>query len=73
MQENYLQCLVDGKINFGNIYIVGEVRRMDSKDFKKIIEEKLKTTSKKALSVYSYKQRQSRPRVKKDITKNTGE
>lgn len=46
---------------------------MDSKDFKKIIEEKLRTTSKKALSVYSYKQRQSRPRVKKDITRNTGE
>lgn len=73
MQENYLQCLVDGKINFGNIYIAGEVRKMDSKDFKKIIEEKLRTTSKKALSVYSYKQRQSRPRVKKDITRNTGE
>jgi len=43
---------------------------MDSKDFKKIIEEKLKTTNKKALSVYSYKQRQSRPRVKKDILRN---
>jgi hypothetical protein len=43
---------------------------MDSKDFKKIIEEKLKLTNKKLLSVYSYKQRQSRPRVKKNILKN---
>lgn len=43
---------------------------MDSKDFKKIIEEKLKLTGKKALSVYSYKQRQSRPRVKKDILRD---
>lgn len=40
---------------------------MDSKDFKKIITDKLKNTYKKALSVYSYKQRQSRPRVKKNI------
>ena len=40
---------------------------MDSKDFIKMIKEKLSETSKKALSVYSYKQRQSRPRVKKDI------
>lgn len=43
---------------------------MDSKDFKKIIEEKLKLNGKKALSVYSYKQRQSRPRVKKDILRD---
>ena len=43
---------------------------MDSKDFKKIISDKLKNTYKKALSVYSYKQRQSRPRVKKDILRN---
>ena len=43
---------------------------MDSKDFKKIIEEKLKLTNKKLLSVYSYKQRQSRPKVKKDILRN---
>ena len=40
---------------------------MDSKDFIKMIKEKLKDTQKKSLSVYSYKQRQSRPRVKKDI------
>lgn len=46
------------------------IRKMDSKDFKKIISEKLKNTYKKALSVYSYKQRQSRPRVKKDILRN---
>ena len=43
---------------------------MDSKDFKKIITNQLKNTYKKALSVYSYKQRQSRPRVKKDILRN---
>lgn len=43
---------------------------MDSKDFKKIIGDKLKNSYKKALSVYSYKQRQSRPRVKKDILRN---
>lgn len=43
---------------------------MDSKDFKKIIGDKLKNAYKKALSVYSYKQRQSRPRVKKDILRN---
>jgi len=40
---------------------------MDSKDFIKMIKEKLSQSQKKALSVYSYKQRQSRPRVKKDI------
>jgi len=40
---------------------------MDIKDFKKIITEGLKNKYKKTLSVYSYKQRQSRPRVKKDI------
>lgn len=43
---------------------------MDSKDFIKMIKEKLSETSKKALSVYSYKQRQSRPRVKKDILRD---
>ena len=40
---------------------------MDSKDFLKLIKQKVSETSKKALSVYSYKQRQSRPRVKKNI------
>ena len=40
---------------------------MDSKDFIKMIKEKVSQAQKKALSVYSYKQRQSRPRVKKDI------
>ena len=40
---------------------------MDSKDFLKMIKQKVSETSKKALSVYSYKQRQSRPRVAKDI------
>ena len=43
---------------------------MDIKDFKKTIMNKLKDKQKKALSVYSYKQRQSRPRVKKDILRN---
>ena len=43
---------------------------MDSKDFIKMIKEKLKDTQKKSLSVYSYKQRQRRPRVKKDILRN---
>jgi len=43
---------------------------MDSKDFIKIIKKKLKDTQKKSLSVYSYKQRQSRPRVKKDILRD---
>lgn len=45
----------------------GIQRKMDSKDFIKLIKGKLKETQKKSLSVYSYKQRQSRPRVKKDI------
>ena len=40
---------------------------MDSKDFIKLIKQKLSETSKKALSVYSYKNRQSRPRVEKNI------
>ena len=40
---------------------------MDSKDFLKMIKQKVSETSKKALSVYSYKQRQSRPRVKENI------
>tara|TARA_E500000318_G_scaffold50874_1_gene47612 strand:+ start:3355 stop:3555 length:201 start_codon:yes stop_codon:yes gene_type:complete len=40
---------------------------MDSKDFIKMIKEKVSQAQKKALSVYSYKQRQSRPRVKKNI------
>jgi hypothetical protein len=43
---------------------------MDVKDFKKMIKEKTSNRSKKALSVYSYKQRQSRPRVKKDILRD---
>lgn len=37
---------------------------MDIKDFKKIINDFVSKRAKKALSVYSYKQRQSRPRVK---------
>ena len=40
---------------------------MDFKDFKRLISNTLNNRAKKALSVYSYKQRQSRPRVKKDI------
>lgn len=40
---------------------------MDSKDFLKMIREKVSQAQKKALSVYSYKQRQSRPRVQKNI------
>ena len=40
---------------------------MDSKDFIKMIKEKVSKAQKKALSVYSYKQRQSRPRVQKNI------
>ena len=40
---------------------------MDSKDFLKLIKQKVSETSKKALSVYSYKNRQSRPRVKENI------
>ena len=43
---------------------------MDSKDFKKLIAEQTATRHKKSLSVYSYKQRQSRPRVKKNILRN---
>ena len=43
---------------------------MDSKDFKKMIAEQTATRHKKSLSVYSYKQRQSRPRVKKDILRD---
>ena len=40
---------------------------MDSKDFLKLIKQKVSQAQKKALSVYSYKQRQSRPRVKENI------
>lgn len=40
---------------------------MDSKDFLKLIKQKVSETSKRALSVYSYKNRQSRPRVKENI------
>ena len=43
---------------------------MNHKDFKKLIKEKIADREKKALSVYSYKQRQSRPRVKKDLLRN---
>jgi hypothetical protein len=32
-----------------------------------MIKQKVSETSKKALSVYSYKNRQSRPRIKKNI------
>lgn len=44
---------------------------MDSKDFLKMIKEKAAASKKRALSVYSYKQRQSRPRVKKDILRES--
>ena len=40
---------------------------MDSKDFLKMIKEKVSETSRKTLSIYSYKNRQSRPRVKHNI------
>ena len=40
---------------------------MDWKDFKRIVAEAISKKHKKNLSVYSYKNRQSRPRVKKDI------
>lgn len=40
---------------------------MDWKDFKRIVAEAVSNRHKKNLSVYSYKTRQSRPRVKKDI------
>jgi hypothetical protein len=43
---------------------------MNYRDLKKTIMDKLKDKQKKALSVYSYKQRQSRPRVKKDILRD---
>jgi len=43
---------------------------MDFKDFKKMIGDALNNRAKKALSIYSYKQRQSRPRVKKDILRD---
>lgn len=43
---------------------------MDFKDFKKMINDFINKKAKKNLSVYSYKQRQSRPRVKKDILRN---
>lgn len=53
-----------------NLCLKGIQRKMDSKDFIKLIKDKLKESQKKALSVYSYKKRQSRPRVKKDILRN---
>ena len=40
---------------------------MDSKDFKKIIEKKLKETFSNIQSAYCAKQRTSRPRVERDI------
>lgn len=43
---------------------------MDFKDFKKMINAFIDKRAKKNLSVYSYKQRQSRPRVKKDILRD---
>ena len=43
---------------------------MDHKDFKKIIKKKLKETFSNIQSVYCAKQRQSRPRVKKDILRD---
>lgn len=40
---------------------------MDWKDFKRIVAEAVSKKAKKNLSIYSYKNRNSRPRVKKDI------
>jgi len=43
---------------------------MDIKDFKKMIGEALSKKAKKGISTYFAKQRQSRPRVKKDILRD---
>lgn len=43
---------------------------MDFKDFKQLIKQAVSNKAKKALSIYSYKQRQSRPKVKKDILRD---
>jgi len=42
---------------------------MDIKDFKKIIKDKTKSAFSLVQSTYVAKQRQSRPRIKQDITK----
>jgi len=43
---------------------------MDFKDFKKMINDALSKKAKKGISTYFAKQRQSRPRVKKNILKD---
>lgn len=43
---------------------------MDFKDFKKIIKQRTKSAFSLVQSNYVAKQRQSRPRVKKDIIRN---
>jgi len=43
---------------------------MDFKDFKKMINDALSKRAKKGISTYFAKQRQSRPRVKKDIIRD---
>jgi len=43
---------------------------MDFKDFKKIIKQKTKSAFSLVQSTYVAKQRQSRPRVKKDIIRD---
>ena len=43
---------------------------MDFKDFKKLISEALNKKAKKGISTYFAKQRQSRPRVKKNILRD---
>lgn len=40
---------------------------MDSKDFKKHLNEKLKETLSKSQSTYHFKQRKSRPRAQENI------
>jgi hypothetical protein len=40
---------------------------MDSKDFIKHIKQQISDAQKKALSTYSFKTRQSRPRAKENI------
>jgi len=46
------------------------INNMDFKDFKKIIKQKTKSAFSLLQSTYVAKQRQSRPRVKKDIIRD---
>jgi hypothetical protein len=43
---------------------------MDFKDFKKMINDALNKKAKKGISTYFARQRQSRPRVKKNILRD---